>query len=147
MIYVQADNDYAGTKLDSGSKAELFNMVFFLSGFDPIFYLHHCNIDRILAFWEHVYPSTYWMGDGYYPTGGGGPVSFSRSKSMVSKYGHAVDVSQHRLMGLGLKQMTPTSLSRPNFSRSARPTENIGIRITPASWSNRHRPTNGSTNV
>jgi len=57
-----ADNDYAG--------------------FDPIFYLHHCNIDRILAFWEHVYPSTYWMGHGYYPIGVGvGPertVSFTQ---------------------------------------------------------------------
>jgi len=26
------------------------------AGFDPIFYLHHCNVDRILSFWEHVYP-------------------------------------------------------------------------------------------
>ncbi|KAG9087283.1 hypothetical protein FRC07_012859, partial [Ceratobasidium sp. 392] len=26
------------------------------AGFDPIFYLHHCNVDRLLAFWEHVYP-------------------------------------------------------------------------------------------
>ncbi|CAE7113231.1 unnamed protein product [Rhizoctonia solani] len=27
-----------------------------VAGFDPIFYLHHCNVDRILAFWEHIYP-------------------------------------------------------------------------------------------
>lgn len=39
-----ADNDYAG--------------------FDPIFYLHHANIDRILAFWEYVY-NHYWMDYGY----------------------------------------------------------------------------------
>jgi len=35
------------------------------AGFDPIFFLHHCNIDRILAYWEYVYPN-YWLGmDGY----------------------------------------------------------------------------------
>ncbi|GJE90071.1 di-copper centre-containing protein [Phanerochaete sordida] len=34
------------------------------AGFDPIFYLHHCNVDRILALWEYVYPE-YFMGDGY----------------------------------------------------------------------------------
>lgn len=34
--------------------------------YDPIFYFHHCNIDRILAFWEHIYPD-YRMGqDGYF---------------------------------------------------------------------------------
>jgi hypothetical protein len=34
-------------------------------GFDPIFFLHHCNVDRILAFWEYAYPK-YFMGkDGY----------------------------------------------------------------------------------
>ncbi|CAE6466124.1 unnamed protein product [Rhizoctonia solani] len=26
------------------------------AGFDPIFFLHHCNVDRLLAFWEHIYP-------------------------------------------------------------------------------------------
>ncbi|GAW04614.1 Di-copper centre-containing protein [Lentinula edodes] len=34
------------------------------AGFDPIFYLHHANIDRILALWEYIYPN-YWMGEGY----------------------------------------------------------------------------------
>ncbi|KIK65099.1 hypothetical protein GYMLUDRAFT_39487 [Collybiopsis luxurians FD-317 M1] len=26
------------------------------AGFDPIFYLHHCNVDRLYALWEYVYP-------------------------------------------------------------------------------------------
>jgi len=26
------------------------------AAFDPIFYLHHCNVDRLIAFWEHIYP-------------------------------------------------------------------------------------------
>ncbi|CAE6431065.1 unnamed protein product [Rhizoctonia solani] len=35
------------------------------ASFDPIFFLHHCNVDRILAFWEYAYPK-YFMGkDGY----------------------------------------------------------------------------------
>jgi len=35
------------------------------ASFDPIFYLHHCNIDRLLAFWEHVYPDYYLGNNGY----------------------------------------------------------------------------------
>ncbi|KAH8818915.1 common central domain of tyrosinase-domain-containing protein [Flagelloscypha sp. PMI_526] len=36
------------------------------AGFDPIFYLHHCNVDRLYALWEYVYPpSEYWMNQGY----------------------------------------------------------------------------------
>nr|UXP86201.1 polyphenol oxidase 4 [Volvariella volvacea] len=34
------------------------------AGFDPIFFLHHANVDRIYALWEYVYPK-YWIGDGY----------------------------------------------------------------------------------
>ncbi|GJE90053.1 tyrosinase family protein [Phanerochaete sordida] len=34
------------------------------AGFDPVFYLHHCNIDRLFALWEYVYPQ-YYMGKGY----------------------------------------------------------------------------------
>ena len=33
--------------------------------FDPIFYFHHCNVDRLYALWEYVYPD-YWLGEGYY---------------------------------------------------------------------------------
>lgn len=34
------------------------------AAFDPIFFLHHCNVDRIYAFWEYVYPD-FWMNAGY----------------------------------------------------------------------------------
>jgi tyrosinase len=34
------------------------------TGFDPIFFLHHCQVDRLLSFWETIYPD-YWMGLGY----------------------------------------------------------------------------------
>ncbi|KAG2143655.1 common central domain of tyrosinase-domain-containing protein [Suillus clintonianus] len=34
------------------------------AGFDPIFFLHHSNVDRLLALWEWCY-TEYWMGDGY----------------------------------------------------------------------------------
>lgn len=44
--------------------------------FDPIFFLHHCNVDRILALWEHVYP-LYWIGTKGYETPSGSLVPFS----------------------------------------------------------------------
>ncbi|KAI6142105.1 common central domain of tyrosinase-domain-containing protein [Pisolithus tinctorius] len=34
------------------------------AAFDPFFFLHHSNVDRIFALWEWCYPD-YWMGDGY----------------------------------------------------------------------------------
>jgi len=34
------------------------------AGFDPFFYFHHTNVDRIIALWEWCY-TNYWMGDGY----------------------------------------------------------------------------------
>ncbi|KIJ07266.1 hypothetical protein PAXINDRAFT_121149 [Paxillus involutus ATCC 200175] len=34
------------------------------AGYDPIFYFHHANVDRILALWEWCY-TDYWMNDGY----------------------------------------------------------------------------------
>ena len=30
-----------------------------LSAFDPIFYLHHANVDRIFALWQALYPNSY----------------------------------------------------------------------------------------
>ena len=45
-------------------------------GFDPLFYIHHCSIDRILAFWEAVYPD-YWMNNGWYDEKGD-VISFSK---------------------------------------------------------------------
>ncbi|KAF9220357.1 Di-copper centre-containing protein [Gyrodon lividus] len=34
------------------------------AAFDPIFYFHHSNVDRLLALWEWCY-TQYWMNDGY----------------------------------------------------------------------------------
>ncbi|KAG8745827.1 hypothetical protein FRC11_012942, partial [Ceratobasidium sp. 423] len=45
------------------------------ANFDPIFFLHHCNVDRLLAFWEHIYPD-YWMGEKGYTTPDGGNKDF-----------------------------------------------------------------------
>lgn len=47
--------------------------------FDPIFYMHHANVDRIYAFWEYVYPD-YWIGQGWKDQDGT-IVSFGMSKS------------------------------------------------------------------
>ncbi|KAF7795791.1 hypothetical protein EIP86_006958 [Pleurotus ostreatoroseus] len=40
-----------------------------LAAFDPIFFFHHCNVDRLYALWEYVYPD-YWLGQGYYDEDG-----------------------------------------------------------------------------
>ncbi|KAF8523887.1 common central domain of tyrosinase-domain-containing protein, partial [Hysterangium stoloniferum] len=40
------------------------------AAFDPIFFLHHCNVDRLYALWEYCYPDV-WMGDGYSNDNGG----------------------------------------------------------------------------
>ncbi|CAE6494035.1 unnamed protein product [Rhizoctonia solani] len=47
------------------------------ANFDPIFYLHHCNVDRLLAFWEHIYPD-YWMGEKGYATPDQGNKDFTQ---------------------------------------------------------------------
>eukprot|EP00249_Psilotum_nudum_P025305 c29652_g1_i1 orf=408-2474(+) len=33
-----------------------------LAGFDPIFFFHHCNVDRLLALWQYCYPNS-WIDD------------------------------------------------------------------------------------
>jgi tyrosinase len=30
-----------------------------VAAFDPVFWLHHCNVDRIAAIWQRIYPDTY----------------------------------------------------------------------------------------
>ncbi|CAE6468536.1 unnamed protein product [Rhizoctonia solani] len=35
------------------------------ASFDPIFFLHHCNVDRIIALWEQAYPKYFMGNDGY----------------------------------------------------------------------------------
>ncbi|PSR78169.1 hypothetical protein PHLCEN_2v7501 [Hermanssonia centrifuga] len=41
-----------------------------MAAFDPMFFFHHCNVDRLYALWEYVYPD-YWIGNGYYDANGG----------------------------------------------------------------------------
>ena len=37
--------------------------VLYLSGFDPIFFLHHCNVDRMLSLWAAINPGV-WVSKG-----------------------------------------------------------------------------------
>jgi Common central domain of tyrosinase len=105
---------------------------FLLSAFDPIFYLHHCNVDRILAFWEYVY-SDYWMGDGY-RNKQGDLVPFSE---LTSTYSGDPLLSQscvqHRVVVLGLKKIMIQSIRIHHFSRSAKAIIITGTLVTPAS--------------
>ncbi|KAK7457901.1 hypothetical protein VKT23_010248 [Stygiomarasmius scandens] len=34
-----------------------------IAAFDPIFWLHHANIDRLLAIWQTLYPNKWWQSD------------------------------------------------------------------------------------
>ncbi|KAF8596473.1 Di-copper centre-containing protein [Ceratobasidium sp. AG-I] len=49
------------------------------AGFDPIFYLHHCNVDRLLSFWEHIYPDYVAGTEGYLDVDGMTRVPFMQS--------------------------------------------------------------------
>lgn len=40
-----------------------FHIFPYLAAFDPIFYLHHANVDRMLALWSAVNPGV-WVVDG-----------------------------------------------------------------------------------
>ena len=67
---------------------------------DPIFYLHHCNVDRIYAFWEYVYPH-YWMSRGYTQVDGKNgnfgmddDLLFSRLKPVSSRSGRKLESPQ-----------------------------------------------------
>lgn len=59
----QANNDYAGNN-SRRITAILLTDSKLPAGYGPIFYLHHVNIDRILAFWEYIYNEC-WTDDGY----------------------------------------------------------------------------------
>ena len=59
-----------------------------LVGFDPIFFLHHCNVDRLYAFWEYLYPN-YWIGEGWKSSKTGMTVPFSMCIS------HPVSLDHH----------------------------------------------------
>ncbi|KAG9124220.1 hypothetical protein FRC07_012369 [Ceratobasidium sp. 392] len=49
------------------------------AGFDPIFFLHHCNVDRMLAFWEHIYPDYVVGTEGFLDVDGKTRVPFTQS--------------------------------------------------------------------
>ncbi|KAJ1300272.1 hypothetical protein OPQ81_005099 [Rhizoctonia solani] len=53
------------------------------ASFDPIFFLHHCNVDRIIALWEQAYPK-YFMGNSGYKDKNGNTQQF---KQIWGKFG------------------------------------------------------------
>ena len=46
-----------GVHVDVGGSGHMGDPA--VAAFDPIFWLHHCNVDRLLALWQAVYPNTY----------------------------------------------------------------------------------------
>ncbi|QRV93605.1 tyrosinase [Ceratobasidium sp. AG-Ba] len=56
------------------------------AGFDPIFFLHHCNVDRLLSFWEYIYPEYAAGTDGYLDVDGTTRVPFVDAKSPLMPF-------------------------------------------------------------
>jgi hypothetical protein len=62
-------HDYVGGDVGMDAKATIYNRIYQnfdargpmsdvpSSAFDPIFYFHHCNIDRLWASWEYSFPN------------------------------------------------------------------------------------------
>jgi tyrosinase len=40
----------------NSSRRETIPQSFRLIAFDPIFFLHHCNVDRLLSIWSALHP-------------------------------------------------------------------------------------------
>ncbi|QRV78849.1 tyrosinase [Ceratobasidium sp. AG-Ba] len=55
------------------------------AGFDPIFFLHHCNVDRLLSFWEYIYPEYTAGTDGYLDVDGTTRVPFVQGGGTFSE--------------------------------------------------------------
>lgn len=48
----------AGTS-DGSATSGSFDLTPFGTGFDPIFYLHHCQVDRLLSVWSAAHPGVW----------------------------------------------------------------------------------------
>jgi hypothetical protein len=88
---------------------------------DPIFWLHHCNVDRIWSIWQRKVP-----GSGYQPTGTGTANAGHNGGDVMSRFAdpswfnvpvhqHPVDVEDHHALGYWYHsdppEVTPDSLS------------------------------------
>ncbi|KAG6379523.1 common central domain of tyrosinase-domain-containing protein [Boletus reticuloceps] len=58
------------------------------ASFDPIFFLHHANVDRLYAFWEYVY-ADYWIADGWKSSDSGKTVPFVTDSGNFWQDAHA----------------------------------------------------------
>ncbi|KAG8717248.1 hypothetical protein FRC09_014559 [Ceratobasidium sp. 395] len=61
------------------------------AGFDPIFYLHHCNVDRLLSFWEQIYPDYVAGKEGFVDKDGKTRLPFTQ------KYGTYIETVQEEV--------------------------------------------------
>lgn len=95
------------------------NMIPMTSPNDPIFFLHHCNVDKIWAVWGHINPSGF---SNYQPNSGVANHSLNTSMLMLDQtfYNHPVkdtpaELLDHRDLGYmydtDLPVATPASMS------------------------------------
>ncbi|KAI0782912.1 common central domain of tyrosinase-domain-containing protein [Abortiporus biennis] len=62
FTYASLEDPHNKMHLDIGGYGDMAYVE--IAGFDPIFYFHHCNIDRLYSLWEYIYPD-YWLGEGW----------------------------------------------------------------------------------
>jgi len=113
------------------------NMLDMSSPNDPIFWLHHCNIDRLWAVWQFAHP----MIAGYLPATGG-PLGHNLRDAMIF---HApgdaapwtgdfrpADVLDHRTLGISYDTdppaAPPVAEPRPEPAEAVRAAEHIPVR-------------------
>jgi tyrosinase len=98
-----------------------------IPGFDPIFFLHHCNVDRMLSLWSAVH-SGVWVSQGPALDGGSwtiaenSPINSKTSKSSIST--HTFPCSQCIL------DLTPFWNSQTGFWDSAETVQTSGLNYT-----------------
>ncbi|KAF3000407.1 hypothetical protein E8E14_002195 [Neopestalotiopsis sp. 37M] len=95
-----------------GPKGHMSEVLF--SAFDPIFWFHHCNIDRLFAVWQSVYPNS-WM-----DREGGDLLPFRAPKGASSQYWTTATARKTQTFGYRYQdaQGQPSDLQK-NFASSS----------------------------
>lgn len=86
---------------------------------DPVFFLHHCNVDRLWAIWQNMHPT-----EGYLPVSGG-PSGHNLNDPMLPWGGTVTPTSVLNISSLGYSyDNMPSSTTPPAPTPTPTPTPN-----------------------